>query len=616
MTGLAQRILETIDDGFLLVEYKTQRIVYCNPAMARMLGYSDEELCMTSMIDILTPEFFGRVVAQFEDQGKERKTGGEMIAFRRKDGSSIDVAFNAVSIRVDGRDYHLGRAHDSMGPDMVEMELERFRSFPQSNPNPVIEFNSQGELRYQNSALDRLVELAGVSDSFEIMPRDVVELVRNCSKSGEHLVDIESVSRGRTIDWSFIPIQKTKTVHAYARDITDRLALEAALLEAHKIEALGRLAGGVAHDFNNQLSAILGLCELAISALPPDHPVVNDIYEIQAAAEKSASLTKQLLAFGRKQVLQPLVLDFNAVVVKVQKFLRRLMHENIQVVVKLSREGCRIKGDPIQMDQIVMNLVINARDSMTGGGKIIVETSRLELREVDQAAHPEVSPGTYVVLSVQDFGHGMDKETQSKVFEPFFSTKEAGSGTGLGLAMVHGIVKQSGGHIWIHSELGVGTTFKVYFPAVEDAVANVGDRMSSDLPRGTETILLVEDETAVRAMATRALGSLGYHVLVAADGEEAIRTSSPQEKKIDLLITDVLLPKMDGVAVAQRIQRQRKEMKVIYISGYAESVVAKQGVLPWQANFLPKPIMPSTLARTIRDVLDRSPEPGAMGAVT
>jgi signal transduction histidine kinase len=360
-----------------------------------------------------------------------------------------------------------------------------------------------------------------------------------------------------------------------------RRALEQQLLQSQKMEAIGSLAGGVAHDFNNLLSVILSFTEMLISGTKDDDPARADLVEIKTAAMRAADLTKQLLAFSRRSILQPIVVQLNDIVGNVERMLRRLLGEHIELTVLFHR-------------------------AMPSGGKLTIETANVELDATYAAAHAGVEPGSYVMLAISDTGSGMSAETQARIFEPFFTTKEKDKGTGLGLSTVFGIVKQSGGHIWLYSEEGRGTTFKLYFPRVDAVATRLSPQPARDaLPRGTETILLVEDDDSVRKVVALVLQRQGYHVLVAQTGGDALILCERHTATIHLLLTDVVMPRMGGVEVAERLHALRPNMKVLFMSGYTANAIVHHGVLDSDVSFLPKPIVPESLARKVREVLDQ-----------
>ena len=390
-------------------------------------------------------------------------------------------------------------------------------------------------------------------------------------------------------------------------DITARKKLEDQLVQAQKMEAVGLLAGGMAHDFNNLLTAIMGYCEIMMLDLPDDDPFHRHAEEIMKAAEHGASLTNKLLAFSRKQILQPRVIDLNLIVTDMDKMLRRLIGEDIDLVTHCSEELGLVKADPGQIEHILMNLAVNARDAMPQGGKLTIETADVFWDESYAQTHVGVSPGPYVMMAVTDNGVGMDVKMLSHIFEPFFTTKESGKGTGLGLAMVYGIVKQSGGHIWVYSEPGQGTIFKIYFPRVTEALAPAAPRHPRELLKAAssgETILLVEDDAALRALMSKALRKYGYQVWEAANGEEAILICAKEKGPIHLLLTDVVMPQMGGGELAERLAQLRPEIKVLYMSGYTTNAIVHHGVLDEGINFIQKPLKVLSLLQKVREVLE------------
>jgi two-component system, cell cycle sensor histidine kinase and response regulator CckA len=402
-------------------------------------------------------------------------------------------------------------------------------------------------------------------------------------------------------------LNQTGEVEAFemiAEDITERRALEEQFRQAQKMEAVGRLAGGVAHDFNNLLTVIKGYSELMMDQIQPGDPLRPEIEEVKKAADRAAGLTRQLLAFSRKQVLAPKVLDMNAVVTNLEQLLRRLIGEDVEMISNLDPALGRAKADPGQVEQVIMNLVVNARDAMPGGGKLTIATANVILDE--NSLHPHTVPsGPYIMLSVTDTGIGMDAETRLRIFEPFFTTKEQGKGTGLGLSTVYGIVKQSGGYVWVYSEPGMGSTFKVYLPRVHDAAETAPAAPPPvALRTGTETILLVEDEDGVRALARQILQKRGYTVLEARHGGEALLICERHPQPVHLLLTDVVLSQMSGRELAQRLLPLRPEMKVLYMSGYSEEAIVQHGVLDPGTSFLQKPFSTESLIGKVREVLD------------
>lgn len=450
-------------------------------------------------------------------------------------------------------------------------------------------------------------ELGQLAKAFNTMK----EKVRDSQRELEHKVQ----ERTAQLEEANRQLESLSQSHAHKRSVAEKErtdALEALhntekqLVQSQKLEAVGRLAGGISHDFNNLLTVILGYSDITKRNLPDGNPLRRNVDEIIKASERAASLTRQLLAFSRKQVMQPKVFDLNTVVSDLEKMLHRMIGEDIELRVALEHDLGNIKADPVQLEQVLMNLVVNARDAMPKGGKLSIETANVYLDETYSRDHVSVVPGDYVMLAISDTGCGMDEETRQRIFEPFFTTKEQGKGTGLGLSMVYGIVKQSGGNIWVYSEEGRGTTFKIYFPRVT-ATAEEYKRASNGLevPGGSETILLVEDAELVRTLARQVLETAGYRVLEAANADAAIRLcESINGDRIDLLLTDVVMPGMSGNEMSRILLKKQPGMPVLYMSGYTDDAIVQHGVLEAGINFLQKPFTPAALALKVRAVLD------------
>lgn len=518
----------------------------------------------------------------------------------------------------------------------VENELRtseaRYRSLIEGSIQGIL-IHIDGIVRLANPALARLLKvesaerLIGESIWTYIDPEDrpmVERFIRARMEGGSAPDRYELRVRpvgGETI-WldciaSHIAWGQEQAMLATVIDITERKQAEEALRrseelfrQAQRMEAVGRLAGGIAHDFNNLLTAIIGYTELVLNDVGPAHPLSSDIRAIQNAGHSAARLTRQLLAFSRRQILQPRVLDLNQVIVRVDSLLKRLIGEDVSLKTNLTPGLRSVNADPGQMEQVVMNLAVNARDAMPEGGLLTIETANVELDEAYCATHPGSSPGPHVLLAVSDTGAGMTEETQRRLFEPFYTTKEPGKGTGLGLATVYGIVKQSQGSIWVYSELNHGSTFKIYLPAGEGGeIVEAAEAIPSRGLNGTETVLVVEDQAEVRAIIRTTLSRYGYDVLEATNGPEALSLSRERTGEIHLLFTDVVMPGLSGRRLAQILSSERPGLRVVYTSGYTDDAIVRHGVLERGLAFLQKPYASMALLRKIREVLDAPAPP-------
>lgn len=443
------------------------------------------------------------------------------------------------------------------------------------------------------------------------------ESIRAClADERPHEMEFRSIRPDGSIRWLsgrgqlvYDDARKPIRIIGTVQDITERKELEAQFLQSQKMESVGRLAGGVAHDFNNLLSVILGWTGMALADLPPEHPIRESLEEVVRAGEGAASLTKQLLAFSRQQVVEPTVFNPNALVAEMKKSLRRLIGEDIELITRPAPDLGTVKMDRGQLEQVFMNLVVNARDAMPKGGKLVLETANVALDAEYPRRHADVAPGDYVMLAVTDSGTGMSEDVKTHIFEAFFTTKAAGKGTGLGLATSHGIVKQAGGHIDVYSEMGVGTTMKIYLPRTREAGAPVARRSGATSAHGVETILLVEDDEAVRRVTARMLERQGYHVLGTGSGEEALRVIQEDREPLHLLLTDVVLAGgMSGRVLAERVRALRPKLKVLYASGYTSDVTILQGLPAEGIRLVRKPFTAGTLGREVRDALDHEQE--------
>lgn len=465
-------------------------------------------------------------------------------------------------------------------------------------------------------------ELARITIAELIEPGDLPTMrviFEELKKSGRQ--NVPRVLRLKRKDGSCVDVEVMETllsttgsgglVMGVARDLTERKKAESRLREleeqfrqAQKLETIGRLAGGIAHDFNNMLSAIIGYSEMILRSLREGDPLRRDIEQIRKAAERSAELTRQLLAFSRRQVFELKVVNLNSIIKNMEDMLRRLIGEDIALQTILPEGLWNVKVDPGQIEQVIMNLVVNARDAMPNGGTLTIDTTNVVLDEEYASRHVGVQPGEYVMLAVSDTGCGMTEEVKSHLFEPFFTTKEKGKGTGLGLSTVYGIVKQSGGNIWVYSEPGRGTTFKIYLPRSLEKPDVVKTRKAFDkLDTGTETILVVEDEPMLRGLARRILELAGYRVLEASNAQEALAVFEKNAQAVDLVITDVVMPGMSGKELAKRLEQMAPGLKVLFTSGYTENAIVNHGVLEPGVDFIQKPFTPSALARKVREVL-------------
>ncbi len=496
----------------------------------------------------------------------------------------------------------------------------RLAAIVDSSNNAIISKDFDGTIRTWNPSAERIFgytagEIIGES-IFRLVPPQLHDEERSILArlaAGETIDEYETTrvrKDGKTvaIQLSASPIRdgegRLVGASAIKRDVTQVRSLEAQLRQAQKMEAVGQLAGGIAHDFNNLLSVILGYGQLLAEALPTENPLRESVDEIVKAGARAAELTGQLLSFSRQQVMDLRVVDLNAVVQGVESMLRRLVGEDVEFDLVLSPEPARCRADAGHLGQVLMNLAVNARDAMPGGGELIVEVGVVELDADYAKSHADARPGPHVMISVTDTGCGMSPDTQARIFEPFFTTKGEGRGTGLGLSTVYGIVKQIGGNVWVYSEVDRGTTIKVYLPRTEEQVAPESQAARTAPKPGTETILLVEDDAQVRKLVHDVLTRAGYRVLEAPGGSEALVLSAGLADPIHLLLTDVVMPAMGGRELAERLLETRPDMRVIHMSGYAERAIVHHGVLEPGINYLAKPITASSLLAKVRQVLE------------
>jgi len=564
-----------------------------------------------------------------------------MAALRIIQERGLDLPFISVSgtiteemavaaMRAGAKDYvtkgHLQRLIPAIERELRESEARAalrdaeasFATLVEFAPIGIYRSNPAGQFLSVNSAL---VHMLGYDSADEVLQLDMGRDVYADTAERQRLLDRDTYSDRQYDDveatWKrkdgrLLQVQlsvravrnaagQVDYYETFVRDVTDQRRLQQQLTQSQKMEAIGRLAGGVAHDFNNLLTVITSYSDLVFQDLPPDDPRRDDVDQVRKAADGAAALTRQLLAFSRQQVLEPKVIDLNSVVDNLKKILQRVIGEDVELTTVLAAELAAVKADVSQIEQILMNLAVNARDAMPTGGKLTIETTNVDYDPERQ----QRSDGSteFVMLAVTDTGTGMDEATKARIFEPFFTTKQPGKGTGLGLATVYAIVTQAGGFIWVYSELGHGTSFKIYLPQV-DAVATTAAVARVDLPRGTETVLLVEDAAAVRAVARQVLQRQGYNVLEASDGEDALHLAARYQGTIDLVLTDVVMPRAGGRELAERLLTVRRDTRVLYMSGYTDDSVVRHGILEGGVAYLQKPFSPEGLARKVREVLD------------
>jgi signal transduction histidine kinase/CheY-like chemotaxis protein len=499
-----------------------------------------------------------------------------------------------------------------------EEQTQRLAAFPMTNPNPILEFSADGTMTYCNQAGRNLASSLGAASPALLVPPDAQAIILECLSKGESKSNLQTTSHDRTISWSFIPVPGSQLVHCYGNDITERLNLEAQLRHSVKMEAVGQLAAGVAHDFNNILTIIQGHAELLVQTphLPPR--CENSARQVGAAAERASQLINQLLMFSRKQVMQQRHVNLNDVIHNISPMLHGLVGEHVVFEFKAAPDLPALSVDVSMMEQILVNLVINARDAMRQGGRLTLTTSQQLLEPVSSVLNPEARPGHFVCLTVADNGCGMDGETLNHMFEPFFTTKEPGKGTGLGLATVYGIIKQHQGWVVVECEVGKGTTFTLFLPsgrkAAEPTLPSAAPAQTlseSGVSLGDETILVVEDEPALRELVVNVLELCGYRILQACTGVEALLVWEKHKHEIDLLLTDMVMPAgISGRQLAERLQAEDPELKVIYTSGYSPGMAGKDIALLEGFNFLAKPYPPSRLANVVRECLDGKREVG------
>jgi PAS domain S-box-containing protein len=585
------------------------KLMEWNSAAERIFGFSREEVIGKNFRDLVVPEASKEAFEKlWESLLKGATEAARMAENRTETGRIILCEWSHTPIR-----NSTGKITgvSSLCEDITEKrraarEIENLAAFPRYNPNPVMQFSEEGDLVYFNESAEEMARSLGKNKVPEILPPDIVIAVRECLESGGIQVKRETKINSRSISWTFFPIPAVRCVHCYASDTTERLNLEQQLRQSQKMQSVGQLAAGVAHDFNNVLTIIQGHCELVICGEKLTKSGLDSLDQVRMAADRAAKLTQQLLTFGRKQFMQMELMDINEVIQQVTQMLRRVLGENVSLRTNLAPRLPAVEADATMMEQVIMNLSVNARDAMPGGGSLTIGTVPVMVTRNYVERNPEAREGTFICLSVSDNGTGIEPDKISKLFEPFFTTKEVGKGTGLGLATVYGIVKQHQGWIEVESELGKGTVFKVYLPASAKAVQSKNGKAAPQNVRGgKETVLLVEDEAGVLSLARGILRSYGYYVLEARSGVEALRLWAQHDTKIDLLLTDIVMPEgMSGLDLAKKLRQEKRNLKVLYSSGYSIEVAGQDFGLTEGMAFLKKPYQPSALALKVRECLD------------
>ncbi len=636
-----EKVIRESDQKYhLVVENANQGIVvaqdgmlkFCNSKIIEMTGYTSQELTSKPFIEFVHPEDRDMVMENYLKrlQGRELP---RVYTFRAIDkrGSIRWFEINATTIQWEGRSATLNFLSDVTERVRMEEALrhneEYFRALIENSLDVIFLFDRNGRIRYTSPSCFKVIgyrpeEFLEENCFSHIHPADssrVQDLIQRLMEEPGATIRMEFRLRHRDGSWrwmeafarNLLHISSIQGIVVNARDITEqRLAeeevntLQEQFRQSQKMEAIGRLAGGIAHDFNNLLSIIQGYSDLSLLNLEPGDPLRENIEQIRQASRKASDLTRQLLAFGRRQVMEMRVFDPNHLLKDLEKMLKRVIGEDIELAIITGEGVGRIKADPGQVEQMILNLVVNARDAMPSGGKLTIETANVKLDEAYAKGHIGVKPGDYVMLSVSDTGEGMTPEVKERIFEPFFTTKP--KGTGLGLSTVYGIVKQSGGNIWVYSEPGSGTSFKIYLPRVDEPLEeDVEVSREEELPRGDETVLIVEDEEEVRKIAVAVLRRQGYRVLEAPQGGDAFLICEKYEGPIHLMLTDVVMPRMDGMELAERLLSMRPEMKVIFMSGYADHAILRHGILKEGMEYIQKPFTVEGLARKVREVLEK-----------
>jgi PAS domain S-box-containing protein len=606
-------------------DVETLRFLAVNDAAVHRYGYSRDEFLAMTIADIRPPEDVPTMLKEFGGLADAIQPG-RAWRHRWKDGTVRDVEISSHPLRYGDRTARLVLALDVTDQKRSEEALRQshalLHAVVEGTSDAVFVKDLRGRYLLINSAGARFLgrpagEIVGRDDGELLAPAayQITERDRQVMATGTAQVFEETTESEGEKRWYLVtkaPLRDARGgavgLIGIARDVTESKRLEEQFRQSQKMEAVGRLAGGVAHDFNNLLTVINGYTELVFGRLHPNDPSREPLAEVRRAGERAATLTRQLLAFSRRQVLQPQVVSLNVLLGELHKFLQRLIGEDIELAFAPDPDLGLTEIDPGQFEQAVINLAVNARDAMPAGGRLTIETHNVEFGAGHAGRDPDVKPGRYVLVTVADTGCGMNEATLARAFEPFFTTKASGKGTGLGLAMVYGFVKQSGGHIEVSSEPGRGTTFRIYLLRTEAPTpSSKSSPALVKIPRGTETVLLVEDEVAVRTLVRLALQSSGYTVLEARDGQDGVWIAQQHSGPIHLLVTDLVMPRMGGRQLADLLVRDRPGLRVLFISGYTDDAVLSHGVGEGGTAFLQKPFSPIGLAQKVREVLDQKP---------
>jgi PAS domain S-box-containing protein len=611
-----QAIDQASDAIFVLDE--EGRFTYVNESACSSLGYTREELLRLSLWDVdpaYPREAWAMRRRHFEATREHTSVRLESL-HRRRDGSIFPVEVVGQLIPLDDHQFNIAYVRDISDRRRTEEAMRIKDEAIATSINAIAITDAVGKLVYVNPAFLRLWGYESATEVLGRMPAEFAEeqatlrIIEDIMVNGAWQGELTCRRKdGTTFDVllaaSALKDAKGELINMMGSflDITERKRLEGQLRQAQKMESIGRLAGGVAHDFNNLLTAIIGNVSLALLDLEPDTPLHEILTEVNKAAGSAADLTRQLLAFSRRQMINPKVLNLNEVLIHLEKILRRLLGEDVDLRAIPGQDLGQVRIDPSQIEQILVNLAVNGRDAMPHGGRLTLETANVSLDAQYCRAHPHARPGEYVMLAVSDTGAGMTADVKAHLFEPFYTTKAHGEGTGLGLAMVYGAVKQNGGSIEVYSEPGHGTTFRIYLPRVDERPEQIREAPRTVLSRGEATVVLVEDEDKVRALATRLLRRQGYRVHAYSNGEEALRAVKEMKEPLHLLITDVVLPGMNGRVLAEQMLALRPDMKVLYTSGYTENVIVQHGVLQKGIEFIAKPYSIESFALRVREVL-------------